>query len=241
MCNRYFRDSDKQRLVEAFYLGDREDLPLEIAPSYNIAPTTMQPVIVPDRDTGERSLRIMRWGLIPVWAKDPKAMGLSTMNAKAETLMEKPMWRTPFKKCRCLVPADGFYEWKKMDAKTKQPYAFRLKDDGPFAFAGVWEHWKAPDGALEWDTYSIITTEPNEIAATVHNRMPVILKASDYGRWLDVGDTEHPPVDLLRPYDADKMTAYPVDPRVGNVRNNHPGLCEAYQSYQTHTDTDTLA
>jgi putative SOS response-associated peptidase YedK len=229
MCNRYFRESDKQRLVEAFYLGDREDLPLEIAPSYNIAPTTMQPVIVPDRDTGERSLRIMRWGLIPVWAKDPKALGLSTMNAKAETLMDKPMWKAPFKKRRCLVPADGFYEWKKLDAKTKQPYAFRLKDGGPFAFAGVWEHWKAPDGALEWDTYSIITTEPNELTATVHNRMPVLLRSFDYDRWLDVSNVEHPPLDLLRPFDANQMTAYPVDPRVGNVRNNEPGLCKMYE------------
>jgi putative SOS response-associated peptidase YedK len=229
MCNRYFRDSDKQRLVEAFYLGDREDLPLEIAPSYNIAPTTMQPVIVPDRDTGVRSLRIMRWGLIPFWAKDPRALGLSTMNAKAETLMDKPMWRTPFKKRRCLVPADGYYEWKKLDAKTKQPYAFRLKDGGPFAFAGVWEHWKAPDGALEWDTFSIITTEPNELTATVHNRMPVILHQRDWQRWLDreFGGSSDESAQLqamLRPFEADAMFAYATNPAVGSVRNNGPEL-----------------
>jgi putative SOS response-associated peptidase YedK len=134
MCSRYFRQSDEQRIAVASHLGNLSDLPLEFAPSYNVAPTTMQPVIVPDRDTGERSLRVMRWGLIPVWAKDPKVLGLSTINAKAETLMEKPTCRTPFKKCRYLVPTDGYYEWKKLDAKTKQPYAFRIKDDGSFAF-----------------------------------------------------------------------------------------------------------
>jgi putative SOS response-associated peptidase YedK len=199
MCGRYYRRSDKQRIAEAFRLGKLTDLPLEVAPSFNIAPTTMQPVIVSDRDTGERTLRVMRWGLIPVWAKDPNALGLSTINAKAETLMDKPMWRTPFRKRRCLVVGDRFYEWKKIDAKTKQPYAFRLKDDQPIAFGGVWEHWKAPDGALEWDTFSILTTDPNDLTATVHDRMPVILKPSNYDRWLDTSDTEHPPVDLLRP------------------------------------------
>ena len=229
MCGRYYRRSDKQRIAEAFRLGKLTDLPLEVAPSFNIAPTTMQPVIVADRDTGERTLRVMRWGLIPVWAKDPKALGLSTINAKAEILMDKPMWRTPFKRRRCLVVGDGFYEWKKLDAKTKQPYAFRLKDDAPLAFAGVWEHWKAPDGALEWDTFSILTTDPNDLTASVHNRMPVILKPSDYDRWLDTTETERPPVDLLRPYDAELMTAHPVDPRVGNVRNNEPTLCEAFE------------
>jgi putative SOS response-associated peptidase YedK len=225
MCGRYYRRSDKQRIAEAFRLGKLSELPLEVAPSFNIAPTTMQPVIVPDRETGEPTMRVMRWGLIPAWAKDPKAMGLSTINAKAEGLIEKPMWRTPFKKRRCLIPADGFYEWKKLDAMTKQPYAFRLKDDQPLAFGGVWEHWKALDGSLEWDTFSIITTEPNELTANVHNRMPVILKPSDYERWLDTSDQERPPVDLLRPYDAELMAAHAVDPRVGNVRNNEPSLC----------------
>jgi putative SOS response-associated peptidase YedK len=160
-------------------------------------------------------------------------MGLSTINAKSETLMEKPIWRSPFKKRRCLVPADGFYEWKKIDARTKQPFAFRLSDASPLAFAGLWEHWKAPEGspfgALEWDTFSILTTDPNRLTATVHNRMPVILKPSEYDRWLDTTDPEHPPIDLLRPYDADLMMAHPVDPRVGNVRNNEPGLCDSWK------------
>jgi len=205
------------------------EIALEVAPSYNVAPTTMQPVIVLDAEAGDRAIRIMRWGLIPSWVKDTKKLGLSTINAKAETLMEKPMWRTPFKKRRCLVPADLFYEWRKLDAKTKQPYGFGLKSGEPFAFAGVWEHWRAPDGALEMDTFSIVTTDPNSVTATVHNRMPVILKPGDYDRWLDTTDTERPPLDLLRPYDADLMTSHLVDPRVGNVRNNEPGLCEAFE------------
>lgn len=114
----------------------------------------MQPVIVEDRDTGGRALRVMRWGLIPGWCKDLKSLGLSTINAKAETLMQKPMWKTPFRKRRCLVPADGFYEWKKLDVKTKQSYAFALKSEEPLAFGGLWERWKAPDGQLEWATYN---------------------------------------------------------------------------------------
>ncbi|MBB5060591.1 putative SOS response-associated peptidase YedK [Granulicella aggregans] len=297
MCGRYYRRSDKQRIAEAFRLGKLTDLPLEVAPSFNIAPTTMQAVIVADRDTGERTMRVMRWGLIPVWAKDPKAMGLSTINAKAEGLMDKPMWRTPFKKRRCLVPADGFYEWKKLDAKTKQPYAFQLKEDQPLAFGGVWEAWKETPAAVEarvrrqiegiivrptvllertisidieeipmddvgairlriapnddgenaivslaereyrtvrrgaqWiETFSIVTTEPNELTASVHNRMPVMLKPSQYERWLDTTDQERPPVDLLRPYDAALMSAHVVDPRVGNVRINEPSLCQAFE------------
>ena len=222
MCGRYVRRSDKQRIVDYFHTGATV---FDIPPSYNIAPTTFQPVIRLDRDTGEREIAMMRWGLIPGWTKNPKQLGLSTINAKAESLMEKPMWRQPFKNRRCLVPADAFYEWKKIDAKTKQPYAFGMKDDEPFAFAGVWERWTAPDNKPV-DSFAIITTDPNELAATVHNRMPVILEPKNYTRWLTSADDEQPPIDLLRPYDAGTMKAWKVDARVGNVRNNESGLCE---------------
>jgi putative SOS response-associated peptidase YedK len=165
--------------------------------------------------------------MVPYFAKNlADFKGFSTINAKAETLTSKPMWRGPFQRRRCLVPADGFYEWKTLNAKTKQPYAFTLSSGDPFAFGGIWDAWKEPDGG--WlQSFAIITTDPNEL--TVHNRMPVILKSSDYDRWLTRDDPEHPPVDLLRPYDAGDMKAFPVDPRVGNVRNNEPGLCEAYE------------
>jgi putative SOS response-associated peptidase YedK len=231
MCNRYFRDSDKQRLVEAFYLGDREDLPLEIAPSYNIAPTTMQPVIRNNIDTAEREMVAMRWGMVPHFAKSlVDFKGYSTFNARAETLTTSATWRGPFQRRRCLVPADGFFEWKRLNEKTKQPYAFTLKNREPFAFAGLWDAWKEPASGDWLQSFAIVTTEPNELTATVHDRMPVILKLSNYERWLTRDEAERPPFDLLRPYEAREMTVYPVDPRVGNVRNNDPGLCKAYVS-----------
>jgi putative SOS response-associated peptidase YedK len=230
MCGRYVRKSDKQKLGDIFRVGNLTDLPLEAAPDYNVAPTTRQPVVRNNRDTGQREMVAMRWGLIPHFAKSlADFKGFSTINAQAETLMSKAVWRTPFQRRRCLVPANGFYEWKKIDAKTKQPYAFLLSSGEPFAFAGVWDGWKDP-ATGEWlQSYAIITTEPNELTATVHNRMPVILKPTDYDRWLLRDDAERPLVDLLRPYDAGLMTAYIVDPRVGNVRNNESGLCAPWQ------------
>jgi putative SOS response-associated peptidase YedK len=229
MCGRYVRRSNKQRIVDYFHTGATV---FDIPPSYNIAPTTFQPVIRLDRDTGERELAMMRWGLIPSWCKDVKLLGLSTINVKSETIMTKTMWRQPFKKRRCLVPSDAFYEWKKLDVRTKQPYAFCLKNDEPFAFAGVWERWIAPANKPV-DTFSIITTDPNELAATVHNRLPVILEPRDYARWLTRADEEQPPIDLLRPYDAASMKAWKVDPRVGNVRNNEPGLSDEWECPRT--------
>ena len=225
MCGRYYRKSDMQRIAEAFQLSDADEMPLESAPSYNVAPTTMQPVIVSDRDTGKRALRVMRWGLIPYWTKDdPKNLGISAINAKGETLLEKPLWKQPFLKRRCLVPADGYYEWQKLDATHKQPFAFAMKDGSPLAFAGLWERWKAPSGE-EVHSYAIITTEANELGAPVQDRMPVILHSADYDRWLSELSPEQPPVDLLRPMPADEMKAWPVSKDVGNVRNNDPSLC----------------
>ena len=138
MCGRYYRRSDKQRIAEAFHLGTLDDIPLEAAPSYNIAPTTMQPAIRNNRDTGEREMVAMRWGMVPNFAKSlADFKGFSTINAKAETLLSKPLWRVPFHRRRCLVPADGFYEWKRLDEKTKQPYAFALRSGEPFAFGSL--------------------------------------------------------------------------------------------------------
>jgi putative SOS response-associated peptidase YedK len=221
MCGRYVRRSDKQRIEE--YFRTNKSI-FALPPSYNIAPTSFQPVIRLDRDTGEREIAMMRWGLVPAWCKEPKQFGVSTINAKAESLMLKPLWRQPFKKRRCLVPADAFYEWKRIDKTTKHPYAFGLKDDSPFAFAGVWERWIASD-RKPVDSFAIITTDPNELAATVHNRMPVIIEPRDYTRWLTRVDEEQPPIDLLRPYDPDAMKAWKVSSAVGNVRNNEPSLC----------------
>lgn len=223
MCGRYYRRSDKQRIAEAFRLGQLPE-GFVLPPDFNVAPTTMQPVIRQHRDTGERELVMMRWGLVPYFAKSiADFKGFSTINAKAETVESRALWRGPFERRRCLVPADGFYEWKRLDPKTKQPYAFGLKDAAPFAFAGLWDAWKDPANGEWLQTFSIITTDPNEVTAEVHNRMPVILHARDYDRWLMRG-LNQPPVDLLRPYEGEAMTIDACNPLVGNVRNNGPEM-----------------
>ena len=241
MCGRYLRRSDKQRLAEAFHLGD---LPPDfVLPpwDYNVAPTTHQPVIRHARETGEPELVLMRWGLVPHFSRSlAECKPLSTINARAESLESSPTWRIPFARRRCLVPADGFYEWALLEPgpasqsahpgrrkPTKIPFAFTLRGERPFAFAGLWDGWKDP-ATGEWlQSFSIITTTPNELTASVHTRMPVILHPRDYTRWLtrpERDDDPRPPVDLLRPFPADQMTARPAHPDVGNVRNNHPGL-----------------
>ena len=223
MCGRYSRRWDKQRIAEAFQAGNVDGLVYEADPSYNVAPQTMQPVVRLDADTGARELAQMRWGLIPFWAKDTK-MAYSTINARAETLTTSPIYREAVKRRRCLVPADSFYEWQKLDAKTKQPYAIALKDQEIFAFAGLWETWKDKAADLSLHTFTIITTDPNELMEPFHNRMPAILDPKDYERWLAPADPAHLPIDLLRPYPPEKMKAWKVSSRIGNVRNNDPEL-----------------
>ncbi len=224
MCGRYLRRSDKQRITEAFRLGQ---LPEEfiLPPDFNIAPTTFQPVIRLHRDTADREVVMMRWGLVPYFARSlAEWKGFSTINAKSETVEERALWRGPFEKRRCLVPADGFYEWKKLDAKTRQPFAYTLRQGQPFAFAGLWDAWKNPDTGDWLQSFAILTTGANELTAHVHDRMPVILHPRDYDRWLDRGEAAQPPLDLLRPYEAEEMMAAPCNPAVGNARNNGPEM-----------------
>jgi putative SOS response-associated peptidase YedK len=166
----------------------------------------------------------MRWGLIPFWAKDPN-IGLRTINAKAETITTAPAFREAIKFRRCLVPADAFYEWQKLDAKTKQPFAIAMKDGQPYALAGLWEKWKDRKSGSELLTFTIITTDPNEVVQPMHDRMPVIIPERDYDHWLKA-DPERPSIDLLRPFEGDKMTAWKVDRAVGNVKNDRPALIE---------------
>ena len=185
----------------------------------------MQPVIRLNRDTGEREMVLMRWGLIPYFARSAADFkGFSTINAKAESVTERAMWRRPFEKRRCLVPADGFYEWQKIDPKTKKPFAYTLGNGEPFAFAGLWDAWKDPANGEWLQTFAVITTEANELTGQVHDRMPVILHARDYDRWLERGEAEQLPVDLLRPYEAEEMRVDACNPAVGNVRNNGPEM-----------------
>jgi putative SOS response-associated peptidase YedK len=224
MCGRYGRRADKQRISEWMQTHNTSVFDDSyFAPCYNVAPQSLQPVVRLDSETGERELIIMRWGLVPFWAKDGEA-AYNRINARAETITGRPAFREAFKRRRCLVPADWFYEWQKVDAKTRQPYAIGLKDSEPFAFAGLWERWKDKASESVLETYTIITTDPNGLMEPIHNRMPVILKPSDYARWLEPGDPQRPPVELLRPYDAEQMKAWKVGPGVGDVSNNRPDL-----------------
>jgi putative SOS response-associated peptidase YedK len=222
MCGRYVRQSDRE-LLAGWFGVDIDAMP-RFAPSYNVAPQSLQPVVRVNRDSGSREFALLRWGLVPFWAKDAK-FSYSTINARAEEAATKPAYREALKKRRCLVPADAFYEWQRIDKKTKRPYAIALSSGEPCAFAGLWERWQPKEGE-PLETFTILTTDPNELLEPIHNRMPVILASGDYPRWLDAGDPARPPVDLLRPYPAEKMRLWPVSERVGNARNNDPQLLE---------------
>ena len=214
MCGR-FALSIKTKDVETLVPGLRvqEDL----GPRFNFAPTQDVPVLLND---GENELSMARWGLIPFWSKDMK-IGARLINARSETIDEKPAFRNAFKKRRCLIFADGFYEWKKNPSTNKKsPYFFKMKSGEPFTFAGLWESWKNPAGGNIIST-TIITTEPNEIMSPVHNRMPVILLPQDRELWVNADNAEAPLLkNCLRPYPADEMTAYEVTLRVNNPRND---------------------
>ena len=222
MCGRFARKST-QGIVNEWFGIELEDMPW-FAPSFNVALQSVQPVVRPNRDTGAREFALLRWGLIPFWAKDPK-FGYSTINARAEEAAAKPAFRDALKKRRCHVPADAFYEWQRIDPKNKRPFAFAMKSGEPYVFAGLWDRWQGKENET-LETFTILTTDPNELMEPVHNRMPVIVEPKDYERWLDPETKARPPIDLLRPYTADRKRSWPVDQRVGNVRNNDAALLE---------------
>jgi putative SOS response-associated peptidase YedK len=230
MCGRFARKSTQEVLADWFGV-ELEDMPF-FAPTFNAAPQSTQPVVRLDRDSGNRQVALMRWGLVPFWAKDAK-FGYTTINARAEEAASKPAYREALKKRRCLIPADAFYEWQQLGKKTKLPFAIALKSGEPHALAGLWERWQPLNEGAEpappLETFTILTTDPNELMEPFHNRMPVILEPKDYDRWLDTGDPARPPVDLMRTYPAEKMAAWPVSDRVGNVRNNDPELLQRLQ------------
>jgi len=222
MCGRFARRSTQEVLADWFGVA-LEDMPW-FAPSFNVAPQSFQPIVRLNADDGKKEFSLARWGLVPFWAHDAK-IGFSTINARGEEAASKPAFREAMKKRRCLVPSDAFYEWKRPDAKTKIPFAIALADKKPFALAGLWERWTPEDGpALE--TFTVLTTEPNELMAQVHDRMPVILDPEDYVRWLDPGSSNAVVSGLLRPYPAERMRAWMVSSRVGNVRNNDTALLD---------------
>jgi putative SOS response-associated peptidase YedK len=187
-------------------------------PRYNIAPTQPAPVIRQHPKESRRVLTLMRWGLIPIWAKD-MSDAAGKINARSETAATLPAFRDAMKSRRCIIPADGFYEWRRTGGQ-KQPFCFEVGDGELFAFAGLWERWKNPDG--EWvKSFSILTTAPNAVTSTVHDRMPVILDRADYDLWLDPAMTNvEAATDMLKPYPADQMRSYPVGSRVNSVAND---------------------
>lgn len=219
MCGRYALYGPTSRLRAQFQADIDE---LDFAPRYNAAPLQMLPVIR-QRPGGERVAHLLRWGLIPSWSKDP-AIASKLINARGETLAEKPSFRSAFKSRRCVIPASGFYEWKSI-AGGKQPYFIRPANDEFFGFAGLWERWTPTDGE-PLDTFTIITTDANDSLRPLHDRMPVILGVDDYGPWL--AKETHPDFvrQLVAPRDANAITMYPVSPKVGNVRNDTPELIE---------------
>jgi putative SOS response-associated peptidase YedK len=214
MCGRYKLSRRKQVVEEYFDAVSSEE---DWSPRFNIAPTQPIPVIRQNPKEPVRGLSLMRWGLIPSWAKDPSGAA-RMINARSETASTKPAFRDALKFRRCLIPADGFYEWKR-DGKTKQPYCFEVNDGSLFAFAGLWERWKDPSGS--WiKTCSILTTTPNAVTASVHDRMPVILDPDAYELWLDPGMTNVAAAsDLLKPFDARLMRSFPVSARINSVVN----------------------
>jgi putative SOS response-associated peptidase YedK len=215
MCGRYRLSRRKQIVEQYFDVDDSQD---DWSPRYNVAPT--QPVAVIRQHPKEpvRQLALMKWGLIPSWAEDgSSAAGM--INARVETAGTKPAFRDAMKSRRFLIPADGFYEWKR-DGKFKQPFCFEVNDSEVFAFAGLWVSWK--DAIGDWiKTCSILTTTPNAVTSAVHDRMPVILELGSYDLWLDPGMTKVEAVcELLKPYDARLMGCYPVSTRVNHASSD---------------------
>ena len=213
-----------------YSLPDPEDIPIrfkgtrvgyDLKPRYNAAPSEDLPVIVSD---GSNHVELMRWGLVPFWAKDEK-IGYKMINARAETLQEKPSFRKALSKQRCIVPAGGFFEWKKLD-QDKIPYYIFLKNKKLFGFAGLYDIWHDNKGR-ELKSYTIITTEPNSLVGTIHNRMPAILEKQDEETWLNPGETETSHLaKLLRPYPSEEMESYPVSRKVNSPANDTKEVIE---------------
>lgn len=204
--------------------GVKNTLP-ELKSVYNITPGLLMPVVV--NEEGENEALLMKWGLIPFWAKDP-SIGLKMINARAESLLEKPAFRNPFERKRCLVPTSGFYEWKKTGS-DKVPYFIRLRGQDIFSFAGLYDIWKDAEGRVV-KSYTIITTEPNKLISQIHNRMPVVLRHQDESDWIGYGIHNLDKLSLLlKPYDYGDMEAYPVTKEVNNPKNDTPDLIKPYK------------
>ncbi len=219
MCGRFALMTPTETLLEQFGVTQTSLDLAQVGPRYNVAPT--QPVLAV-RSTAvspHRELTFLRWGLVPSWAKEIRS-GAPLINARAETVAEQPVFRAAFKRRRCLLPADGFYEWQKQP-DGKQPMYIEMMDKRPFALAGLWEIWHDSDGSRV-ESCTILTITPNELMAPIHNRMPVILDSADYDQWLNPGPRPEDDLHLLRPYPAEKMRAYPVSTWVNSPAHDDP-------------------
>ena len=223
MYGRIIQSSGPLRYAIVDGLDVRDSRLHNCPPRWNAAPSQELLVIRRNHKTGEISLDPVRWGLIPYWCSDPKG-GRKPINAKAETVSTLPMFRDAYRLRRCIVPVDGFFEWKAIKGqKAKQPYAIAMKTGESFGIAGIWENWKEPASG-EWiRTFAVITTDANELVEEIHDRMPVILHRFDYSRWL--GDEPHPN-ELLRPFPANLMRMWPISTRVNKPENDDPSIVE---------------
>jgi len=213
MCGRFVRDCSIRDIVEEFGV---EEPPFDLPPSYNVAPGQSIPLII---SSGNKKLVSCKWGFIPSWAKDPKT-GYRMMNARAETVAQKPAFRSALKTARALIPASGFYEWKK-EGTEKAPFYIRLKSRKHFGFAGLYSMWTSPGGE-QICTCTIITTDANKLLEPVHNRMPVIIRKGDEDRWLDQTDQKNDLRSILTPYESEDMECYSVSQLVNSPANNSP-------------------
>jgi putative SOS response-associated peptidase YedK len=230
MCGRFTLTDPDQDLAVQFNLPDIPDM----QPRYNIAPTQPVATVRVSPESKNREMALLHWGLIPSWAKDPK-LGNRMINARSETAAEKPAFRAAFKRRRCLIVADGFYEWQKQDG-GKQPFYVRRQDGQPFAIAGLWEFWKGEDERVI-ESCTLLTTTPNELIRPLHNRMPVILHPNDYELWLDL-EMQDPDalLPLLVSYPSEKMDAYPVSRFVNSPKNDGPSCIEPLPEQQGFAD-----
>ena len=216
MCGRYSQSQSPSKLIQRFAIKGPH--PKGIKPRYNIAPSQNAPVVVYQEET---SLEVFRWGLIPSWSKDP-SIGNRMINARAETLTSKPSYRRPFRRSRCLIPADGFYEWQiQPGGKSKSPFRIRLASNEPFGFAGLWDQWRDKNGG-EVRTFTIITTEANKTLSPIHDRMPVILKPEDEAAWLNPSTEPERLLQMLVPYPDGSLEVYEVSKLVNSPKNDTP-------------------
>ena len=223
MCGRYGSEITPEQL--SLLLDVPEEQSAQVIARYNIAPTQLAPVARLSA-SGSRELRMLRWGLVPSWARDA-TRAARLINARSETVAEKPSYRDAYRARRCLVPADGFYEWRR-SGRSRLPIHFQREGGLPFAFAGLWERWSSPEDGSDLETFTVLTTAANDLVGQVHDRMPVILTEGALDRWMDPSASERELAGLLRPYPSSKMERWEVSIRVNAVGNDDP-LCRARQ------------